>query len=217
MPSPLTSPGVSGPNALTRFRAPVPGERIDKNWRGIQNVAKALATLSTGLQSVRSQLDAFIKRSLKPNYLAFHPFKIYQLPQTHRDTPAPSTDWLKFRVRAGRVIVSDVTAVDVSGTGMDGYNLDPDSDFIPTVSVTDITVSSGVEAHWFWIELSTSGSSPTATLKNGATPTSAGWTSFPNLDGLHIPIGFVDTDTDSDNQQAIIRQLLRTDLIGISC
>jgi hypothetical protein len=117
-------------------------------------------------------------------------------------------DWRKFRVRAGRVFENEAT-------GTDGADENPDAETYPTM--TDIEVPDLALEYWFWLEVSDAG----AVVRHAEDPTVSDpvdnpnpWTTFPTLDGEHIPIGFVDTDTYSTEKRAVVRQLLRTDVIS---
>lgn len=154
-----------------------------------------------------------------------HPFRIYSYPSGWRASPNIAADWLKFRVHGGRYMGTIVA-------GTDGYDVDPsgtgypsktvDSDTIPDeADVTDISVPSGLSVpFWFWID-SSSGpaikygytSSP-AGAGAGGDPILQGWSSFPNADASHTPIGYVDTVTQAADHFAIIRQIVRTDIIA---
>lgn len=123
------------------------------------------------------------------------PFAIYQLPSVLRAAPA-ANDWLKFRVRAGKYL-----GVDVSGT--DGANDDPDSESLFEADTLDISVPSGTPSFWFWLDAS----NPAApALKSGVTP--------PTFDSSHVAIGMVDTSTNAATRQAVVRQIVRTDIIS---
>jgi len=137
------------------------------------------------------------------------PFRIYQLPGQYRDTLDPSSDWLKICVRAGRVLWFDAT-------GTDGQNDDPDSETFPVssgVGVGEITCTSNVPKFWIWLEIDFG--APSAVVKSGSDPTTNGWTAFPMIDANHLPIGFIDTQTNLASKILVIRQLLRADVIQI--
>ena len=202
MQTSFTAPGVSGPGAAGLIKTPGPGDDSRRNWTSIQQMAFALKGLTSGLQELRDQVNAMKERAAFLDTL--HPFKIYQLPAVLRAAPNATTDWLKFRVRAGRVLGDDAT-------GTDANDVNPDDETYPDVD--DITVPSGVEEYWFWLD----GTVVKHGYDDGAggDPVSQGWTSFPDPDATHIPIGFVDTDTLSGSYTAIIRQLLRTDVVTV--
>jgi hypothetical protein len=144
----------------------------------------------------------------------FHPFKLYQLPPMYRDGTS-ADDWLKFRVRAGRVLGTDAA-------GTDGQDADPDAEvYVP--GAADITLPSGAAKFWFWLEFGAGGSG--AIVRYGTDPTAASystawmsinpWTVAPVPDSQHVPIGWVDTSTDTGNHNAIVRQLLREDVVTV--
>ena len=141
-----------------------------------------------------------------------HPFKLYQLPNCLRATPG-ATDWRKFRVRARQVL-------GVNASGTDGADDDPDGEMFP--DVTDILVPAATASYWFWLEIVDGAWA----LVHGATPATKGtvdgtesedyaWVSFPVPDGENIPIGFVDTDTKAATSVALVRQLLRHDVVSV--
>lgn len=134
----------------------------------------------------------------------YFPFRIYVFPAGRRTTPDPDSDWRKFRVRQGVVIGNTPTPVIVSGCDGADY---PDTGVVDEGDVADIEVPSGTAEYWFWLEIDEA--SATATLEHGASPPAA-WAL------TVIPIGKVDTDTFADDNRALIRQYLRTDVI-IGC
>jgi hypothetical protein len=141
----------------------------------------------------------------------WHPFRIYQV----FSSPPDSGDWLRFRVRAGRVMESDAS-------GTDATDADPDQEELQAAATADYTtIPTGTANFWFWLELSGSGAGLTATVRSAADPSVAGtdnpnpWPSYPLPDATHIPIGWVDTLTNESASVAIVRQLLRTDVVSI--
>lgn len=143
----------------------------------------------------------------------WHPFKIYQV---YSQPPDPANDWLRFRVRAGRVLESDAT-------GTDGANADPDAEDLQAADASEyITLTEGVAAFWIWLELGTaSGGATTAVVRYSATPATAGtgnpngWSSCPKPDATHIPIGWVDTLTYKSDKRCVIRQMLKADVVQV--
>jgi hypothetical protein len=146
-----------------------------------------------------------------------HPFKIYNVPSVLRVTPDDDNDWRLFRVRAGQVM-----GVDVTGTDADDAN--PDDESYPDVDDFEVPIST--PEYWFWIEDTGSGwvlrygPDETASSYDGgpdpgqAWTSSNAWTTGPIPDSTHIPVGTVDTDTFSDDNTAVIRQLLRADVVS---
>ena len=211
MQTPFSAPGRSGPAATSNVKLPTPGGPVTQNWQSIVQLAAGLAGQSSGLAALQSQVSnlKLVSRALD----SLHPFKLYQLPDVLRITPDPDTDWRKFIVRAGRVLGADAT-------GTDAVNADPDSETYPT-SPTEITVPEDTAAFWFWIEIN--GSTPT--VRYGPTPSASSyssdwtstnpWTAAPVPDSQHIPIGWVDTHTEAASHNAIVRQLLRQDIISV--
>lgn len=153
----------------------------------------------------------------------FSPFKIYTFPSVWRAAPNPATDWLKFRVHAGRyqgVIVAGTDTHDEDPTAA-GYTGDfPALDFaLGENDVVDLILPAGTQQYWFWID-ATNAAAPV--LKSGAVaqaingnqgdPKALGWTSFPTPDAQHIPIGWVDTLTGQADKNPFVRQYVSTDL-----
>ncbi len=183
----------------------VPGRLSNQrqNWQAIAQLSRISAGLRAGIRSNAAMLEVQKNGGFhcldRP-----HPFKIYNIPNVCVAVPDPSTDWLKFRVRNG--LVGNVV---VDGT--DGVD-DPYSDEVPTDGTGDISVTSGVDKFFFWIELSKPSDVPTATIKYGADPSTNGWADYLATDGRFILIGWVDT-TDTTNKQGKARQILCSDIL----
>lgn len=154
------------------------------------------------------------------------PFQIYSFPTVWRATSAPTTDWLKFRIHGGiynGVVVTGTDGTDTAAPGASNYVPGgPDAQVMFSESGgdftgTEYTLPTGQSQVYFWIDAS----SPTPAVKwgytgsttsgLGGTPSSQGWTAFPTPDAQHIPIGWVDTNTDAATYWAHVRQLLRQD------
>lgn len=166
------------------------GESVTKNWTRINEQ-------DVDLQQVLAQL-AQLRRDLGTKFptrktFGHFPFRIYRLPDHYRSSPDPDTDWLKFRVRGGKVWID---WVEYDATGTDGA-ADPDDDTI--LDAGDVAVTSGVARYWFWLDIS----SGSVAVNHGA--------SAPTWSPAHVPIGYVDT-TNTTAQIAIVRQIVRTDL-----
>jgi hypothetical protein len=155
------------------------------------------------------------------------PFKIHTLPDIFRGgEDVNSTNWCTVRVRGGFVWTTTVsTSSYVNGTDMMQNVAYRDIYAVPSSS-WDITLPTGSAQNptYFWIEVNTSisGSSPSSSywLRYGNNPVSSSvgnptpWTSFPNQSSNYIPIGYVDCYTSSSVKQAIIRQVLETDVLS---
>jgi hypothetical protein len=195
-----------------------PGEDSRKNWRAI-NALEDSRRRHAVLLGVTE--DDYGRVRLTPRGAVMHPFKIYQMPLSLR-TSVDANTWRKFRVRAGRVLESDAT-------GTDGESW-PDGQLFPSAG-QEVTVPATTAQFWFWLEIGSSGgtttavvrwhSDPTATSYDGGEDTTAAdwtstnaWTGFPVIDAEHVPIGWVDTNTKASEKVALVRQLLRADLIG---
>jgi hypothetical protein len=169
--------------------------------RAVNDMAKEIARLRYQLETISAATtDAGV---------VFFPFKIYQLPSTLRNQRDPDSDWLKVRVRAGRVGSQVVDGTDICDDN-------PDSGRYPLIDdngdpIKDIVIPAGKFAYWFWIEID--GGLPT--VKHSDRPANDGWATFPDPDPGHVPIGFVDTETLRQTHQIIIRQILRNDIIGV--
>jgi hypothetical protein len=205
------------------------GQSLNRQWNTVNSVA-------TGADFTRKEnLDSRALASSGARDLAlddssdlFYPFKIYSFPSSSRATPAITSDWLKFRIHGGfyqGVAVTGTDGVDAAAPGTTNYVPGgPDAQMFPSESGTDFSgyeyaLDSGQTQIYFWIDATV----PTAPVinfgypgmtvsGNGGDPVTLGWTAFPTPDANHIPIGWVDTSTDSATYWAHIRQLVRNDL-----
>ena len=144
--------------------------------------------------------------------VGFYPFKIYSFPSGWRANANISSDWLKFRVHAGRyqgVLVSNTDAHDNDPNGAT-YPQFPDDDApLAESDCTDIVLAANTAQTWFWVDVSNAAA---PTVRHSAHPPNNGWSNFPNVDSTHVPIGWVDTQFDQANSNPVIRQLVRTDI-----
>ena len=148
----------------------------------------------------------------------YHPFKLYQFSNILRDDRDADEDWRKFLVRSGLVFLADANGLLPSGTDEVDF---PDSDTVADLGAIDeILVPTATAKYWLWIEIADDNSS--AAIRHAADPTvfhatfnPTPWDDFPDMDGFHIPIGYVDTNTNASEKIALVRQFVRTDLIGI--
>lgn len=155
------------------------------------------------------------------NPVDIFPFKIYvaqsnQIPDDPDNPPDPEDAPRTFLVRQGQY-----GNIVVTGDGMDGYNTDPDSSFFPVMGadgqpLVPIVVPDDIgEPYYFWIEVTTEG----AVLRTGEDPTDNPdainqWADYPENDGLHIMIGFVEIDPNEDGGTTVtVRQFLRYDIL----
>lgn len=172
--------------------SPKAGDDSRKLWRHNVELQRRLDTLLGEAGAGRG-----VAGRKRFTWVELHPFKIYQLPYWLRATPGAS-DWRKFRIRAG-------WCLGANATGTDGHDTDPDAAEIAEADMADITVPDETAAFWFWI----ADADTAPVVKSEATATKpTEWTA------TLIPIGFVDTDTYSAENRAVIRQLLRTDVIS---
>jgi hypothetical protein len=198
----FTAPSQIGPLAGSVTRLPGRQSRPGQNWQAIAQMARMSTGLRTGLRFNQGLLAALKEQGFTPLERP-HPFKIYNVPTVCLSTVTPATDWLRYRVRTGMVGDLDVDGTDEVA--------DPDSDEVPTDGTGDITVTSGEDQFFFWIELSKPSGVFTATIKYGD-PLTNGWADYPDTDGRFILIGWVDT-TDTTHKQGKVRQILRTDIL----
>ena len=221
MQTQVNAPGRSGAGLSSTVTVPKPGGDMRRNWVGLAQVASALKGQADATQALRGQLAVAKQMGRRLDIL--HPFKLYQLPDVLRVAQDADTDWRKFIVRAGNVM-------GVDATGTDGINADPDSEEYPTESA-EILVPEAAAKFWFWLELVSGeitevlvryGSDPTAESYTPAEgdPTTAwtstnAWSGVPVPDSAHIPIGWVDTDTFLAERSAVVRQLLRADMVQV--
>ena len=190
-----------------------------RNWQRINEVSGTAAEA----RNHASQLRCRDARAGMDAAEILHPFKIYQRPWELIETDEDfSVFWRTFRVRAGRVMEVDATGTDA---GTDAIpNADPDALYYPTTA-PEIRVPEATAQFWFWLEVGTGsavvryGPDPTAASYTpaGGDPTASwtstnAWSSAPTPDRAHIPIGWVDTNTNAATLQATIRQLLRGDV-----
>jgi hypothetical protein len=171
------------------------------DWRAINRAMAGTAFDHREAAANRHNLTPLLRgRELSADY--WHPFKLYQV---YSSPPDPDTDWLKFRVRAGRVLGTDAA-------GTDGKNANPDAEELQSADTsTFTTITAGEAAFWFWLEIAAGA----GTVHSSADPTEDGWDTCPFPDEHHIPIARVDTLTHQADKVAVIRQYLRADLTSI--
>ena len=192
------------------------GEPSGQNWERINMAGRGAADAL----NQASQLRYRDRRPGTGPLETLHPFKIYQTPLEFADGVDSSTYWRTFRVRAGRVLGWDATGTDAATD--DVPNSDPDALYYPSGDV-DIVVPETTAKFWFWIEINAGaavvryGTDPTAT-QYPATGTALwtstnSWGAAPIPDISHVPIGWIDTNTHADELRAVVRQLLRADVV----
>lgn len=171
------------------------GASVKRNWRAINELAGEVSALRAGQPLLAVPRDA---RGL-------HPFQIYTMPACARSAPTadPANDWRRFRVRSGFILGTEPT-------GTDGAQW-PDSGAFSGTYTDEITVDAEVAEYWFWLQQS----GDTWSVQHDDTPGLAGWDAFPTPDAENIPIGFVDTATHYATRQAVVRQLLRADVVTL--
>ncbi len=189
------------------------GGSVTKNWTRINEQDEDVKLLFAQLAQLRRDTTAILPQR---HSFGHFPFRLYQLPYYLRAAPDPAADWLKFRVRGG--YVSSLQA-----TGTDGA-LDPDDETYPdilNVGAFEILLPANIPKVWIWLEISATTAvvkwgDPASGLGDdpGGAPIDQGWTSYPVPDAAHVPIGYVNTQTQIAQQISIPRQLLRTDILA---
>jgi hypothetical protein len=205
---------------------PQPGDDSRQAYIGANEVRDA----ARNLERFRRAGNDLVSNKRRPNVLSSeqnHPFKIY-LAQLALGAagmaaayPDPTTWWRTFLVRSGRVLgyAAPGSNPAVTGSGIDGYDTDPDNDYYPATGYTPVQVASG--ATWyFWLE--TSVSQQYGTIQGGAlyntnaagamAGTNVTWPSFPQCDGFHYLVASIDTATNAPYGPANVRQILRADV-----
>jgi hypothetical protein len=192
----------------------VPGDGdIRQNWRQI-NEARNGGRI---LERHRRRADETIFERRRPALGGFgmFPFKVYLAilalgeGAMLKAFPDTTTWWRIFLVRCG-----EVAGVPLSGNGCDGWDIDPDSDYLPQDVLNDsggacvpIVVPAGTTNFFLWINTATGA----PLLKTGLNADiMADWPSFPSADGSHYLISIVNTD---EPYAAYVRQYQRTDII----
>jgi hypothetical protein len=200
------------------------GERSSRDWQHINDLAGNARYSRDQVINLRHQVTALQEPALDAAFM--FPFRIYSFPICWRAAGNYTTDWLKFRVHAGRymgVIVTGTDCADVDPGGTNYPTAMADADAPPKESdVTDIAIPAGTQQFWFWIDVSNAAipvikygfTGSSAGAGAGGDPVLQGWTTFPTADGSHAPVGWVDVLTHATDSSAIIRQLIRTDVIA---
>jgi hypothetical protein len=174
------------------------GQDARRNWRRINELDAALARTDRAVEAQGIEL-AGMGRLAAYQGLGLHPFRLYRL-TLRRVGWSGGAEWRTFRVRAGRVMGTDVTS------GTDGV-ADPDGGVKPD-GPFDVVVPENCPRYWFWLDLS-----GTPMVRHGEDPAQAGWSGFPEPDAEHVPIGWVDTRSKAAEGTAVVRQFLRGDLV----
>jgi len=176
------------------------GQSLGGQWRTINGQMDVLSFRAAQLEGAQhfpiASANGRMRQMFRPEPM--FPFRIYQLPVWYRETPDPTTDWLKFSVRAGLIVPP--AGDPVLATGGDdeefGYDESFPVDDTTGAGVNEFTITADVAKYWFWVNL-------------GSAEISAG-TSLPGSNcGL---LGYVDT-TDVTNKFAHIRQIQFGDII----
>jgi hypothetical protein len=183
------------------------GDDVRRNWLKINELDRKIEALTKTIAAMQFSLAEARRKPDQPPEM--HPFKIYQIPSIFRAAgTATADDWRKFRVRGGRIVSTEADGPDIVGTDEADF---PDGPLYPNRADVEITVTANVEQYWIWITVADDGLS--GLIKHGADPTTNGWDAFPTIDA-NVPIGWVDTSTQLADKVALVRQLLRTDLVS---
>lgn len=196
----------------TRREPNSPGYLWKKTAQGIHQANR----VSGAMRQITAKVASIpvLKMPISP----LHPFKIYHCPEQFRffrTTPiAREDEWRTVRVRAGLVITQDVPGVFVN-EGTDGIDRPYDEVYVTLADETrptqnDITCDLA-DITYFWLELGQDEElGLTAVFHHHVDPTADGWTSFPEMDGSQVILGWVDTNYNP----ALIRQIQTTDVIS---
>jgi hypothetical protein len=213
---------------------PRQGESGVALWKRVAPAIRQIDSLTNKMADLQRQVRTLM-RSMGNVISVIHPFKVYQLPTHFRQTSnaaAPnysdSTDWLKWRVRSGAVTLLSLdnvapvaqTSAYINVGGCDGV-VNPDIEtYLDNPLATDILVPAGTAAFYFWVTLTIDPDSGVATaqLYYGTSPAAAApqadtWPSFPQPDATHQLIAVADSLTQQVNNQVLLRQLARADLL----
>lgn len=182
------------------------GDDLTKSWVTTNELIEALENLTVLVESQQQRISTLEAGRSSWN---FFPFCIYEFPYNLRDDPE-ADDWRKVRVRAGTIFING-HKVEVTGT--DGATnpfrsgLGDLADFS-----ADILCEAEAAQFWFWIEITAADTdAPAAEVKYGKDDDVPVW------DSTHIPIGYVDTNTNKATFGLIIHQYATTHLFTIVC
>jgi hypothetical protein len=195
------------------------GQPIARQFRRLNDLGRSVSAAGQEVINLRHRTEGG-RASFNADFR--HPFQVYQIPIEYRDSPDPNSDWRRFVIRAGRVFETDCS-------GTDGADANPDSEAIGD-DANELLVPEVTPKWWIWIEIGKDAyDATTAVIRYSDTPNSnsysdgnnpswtsnAAWTGAPKPDSTHIPIAWVDTDTDNATHEAHVRQLLRADVISV--
>ena len=210
------------------------GQSTARDWQQINKLSADHSHAAQSAAVSRTRIEGVIAPADISS--GFHPFKLYQLPRYWRlpEDVKTETDWRTFRVRAGMVLGA-------YASGTDQQDDLPDDEILDPTITCDIIAPDDNDQFWFWLELGTDGSgNPTATVRyapdaaditdptelqsttkstdyddgvNPAWTSTNPWTTAPIPDATHIPIGWIDANTNASTFTPIVRQLLRADIV----
>lgn len=208
----ITLPKLHEASSLHSIREP---ESQGYLWKFHNSVAEASNKHGRDI----AQLNREIKNINNRKKLGFDlfPFKIYVLPdsiRTNNQSNTNTTNWRTVRVRGGYVL-TDTVSTGSYVQGCDGFQEYAYGNTYNVTSASADIVLNTNSFYWFWIEeIGTSyniryGVNPVTSSTGNPNP----WTSFPTADAQHIPIGYVDTEASASIQQALIRNLIDSDIV----
>ena len=136
-------------------------------WQKHRDAGKQAQANALAIDKLQQDVNRLRIRKGAPESSSSLPFKIKR-----------GSSWLKFKIGTGWFKPNGATIV-------------------PTDVETEITITSGVEEYWFWLELTNT----TATVSHSATE--------PEWTINRVPIGWVDTLTHVSESRSLVRQFLR--------
>lgn len=205
-------------------------DSIYRSWRKSNVVAASVASHSESIKLLQQQLQRLrIYRGSSSDAVSRkYPFQIYKSPtppdawfETPPGNAFTAADlWRAFRVRAGFLGLTAVLGTDGYGTATHpsydsavSPNVDPDRAGIPAWNYGNIDFIVTDDETWYvWVDF-TDIEAPT--IGKSATAPTAHWPG-----SNYIPIAMIDCTQDAPKKsnQAVIRQLRRTDIpLGYGC
>jgi len=211
---PIPRNGLRKPVEMSGMTSSRESASVQRSWRTLLEAQENVAAGHNSQSILAGKL-----RTIQPsNPSLMYPFKIYQLPWQFRTATNPATDWLKVRVRTGRILQGGIEIV----KGTDGAP-QPDIETYNDLPKTyyDISVPANTSKYYIWVKISTFqlyfGTSPAS----GNIPTTSSpwfvasadsWPTFPNTDSDHVLIGYCDSNTMASQHLLLVTQYVRADL-----
>lgn len=140
--------------------------------------------------------------------ITYYPFKVYKSPPNPDDDPMASALWRTFRVRAGSFGTEPVL-------NTDGADENPNDPSTPVTdknynAAIDIIVPDTTEKFYIWADCSDPG--PGGPFIDSGATIPGGGTDDDWWKGIYFLLCIVDTQTYTDKQRAITRQMVRDDI-----